>query len=491
VRDDLGLTGLKRLVAGSGFEGKDYGTQAFLESPEPRTGILKLAQGKPLEEDILAAIPSTATMAGAGRFDLAGLYEVIRKTVDDVDPDIGHEVDRFIDRIASESDVDLRKDLLASVGDEWAYFADPAIGGRGLASCTLVNRLKDPAKFEKSMSKTQDYVLQQIQREAGAQLPVTIAFHTTQVGGMTIHYLAVPLVSPSWVVQDGTLFVSLFPQVAAGAARHLAHKGPSVLRNEGFVALRERLGSPKAAGFNFMDLPKTAPDAYGAWLVISRLAGFGDLFGIKSPPMILPELDKLMSHLSPAGSANWVDAEGFHLRSIEPFPGSTVVASDPMTSAIYAEPILISIMLPAVQRAREQARRVQSASNLRQIGLAAIIYANDHKNEFPPDFAALLNSDLPPRVFINPHSDNGVPPPADRNELKQWVSEHSDYVWLGRGKTITTAGADSVIAHEKLEDNPEGINLLFGDGHVEFMPINQAQEAIEKAKQAGKVNGNL
>ena len=43
------------------------------------------------------------------------------------------------------------------------------------------------------------------------------------------------------------------------------------------------------SGFSFHDLPQTAPDAYGSWLFISRLAGFGDLFGIKSPPiMIVP-----------------------------------------------------------------------------------------------------------------------------------------------------------------------------------------------------------
>ena len=38
----------------------------------------------------------------------------------------------------------LEQDLLASLGPEWAYFRDPAIGGRGVAGITFVNRLKDP-----------------------------------------------------------------------------------------------------------------------------------------------------------------------------------------------------------------------------------------------------------------------------------------------------------------------------------------------------------
>ena len=490
VRDDLGLQGLKRLVGASGFDGKDYGTQAFLEAPEPRSGLLKLANGKPLGEEILAAIPKTATMAGAGRLEGSALYDILLKTASDAEPEAAKQFERFIAQIRQDSSVDLRADLLQSLGDEWAYYADPTIGGRGLASFTLVNRLKNPEKFEHSMAKIEDYALKQAQKEAGADVPVKIGFETVNVDGMTIHYLAVPLVAPSWVVQDGNLYVSLFPQVAAGAARHVAQKDPSIMKNEGVIALRQRLGQPNPASFTFMDLPKTAPDAYGAWLFVSRLAGIGDLFGVKSPPLIMPELNKLQQHLAPAGSVGWADADGFHMRSIEPFPGSTMVASDPAISALYLEPAMVATLLPALNRAREQANRVKSASNLRQIGQAAMMYANENKGNFPPDLKTIYKQvDLTPSVFINPRSDTAPPPPGTPDEMAAWVQEHGDYVWIGKGKNASSP-ADTVLAYEKLEDNPEGVNVLFADGHVEFLMIPHAQELIEKSKPA-KVNGNL
>jgi prepilin-type N-terminal cleavage/methylation domain-containing protein len=46
--------------------------------------------------------------------------------------------------------------------------------------------------------------------------------------------------------------------------------------------------------------------------------------------------------------------------------------------------VLISMLLPAVNRARENAKRVTCASQLRQIGLAARTYATENKDALPP-----------------------------------------------------------------------------------------------------------
>ena len=45
--------------------------------------------------------------------------------------------------------------------------------------------------------------------------------------------------------------------------------------------------------------------------------------------------------------------------------------------------LLISILLPALNKAREQANKVKCLSNLRQIGLGFIQYANNNKGSFP------------------------------------------------------------------------------------------------------------
>jgi prepilin-type N-terminal cleavage/methylation domain-containing protein/prepilin-type processing-associated H-X9-DG protein len=50
--------------------------------------------------------------------------------------------------------------------------------------------------------------------------------------------------------------------------------------------------------------------------------------------------------------------------------------------------LLISILLPSLSAARKQANMVKCASNLRSIGQAALMYANDNKGFIPRDYNA-------------------------------------------------------------------------------------------------------
>ncbi len=67
--------------------------------------------------------------------------------------------------------------------------------------------------------------------------------------------------------------------------------------------------------------------------------------------------------------------------------------------------LLISILLPSLNRARETANRVKCASNLRQIGQAILLYSNDNKGPYPRTFYSgtgeMNGSDIGVEGYLN------------------------------------------------------------------------------------------
>ncbi|MDB5294299.1 MAG: hypothetical protein JWO31_282 [Phycisphaerales bacterium] len=483
VRDAVGLKGVKRFVWSSGFDGKEWADMFFLAAPEPRPGLLALADPTPLSDAAYKSIPATATMAGASKLNLSQLLAGLRTAVGQVEPRAAEEWDKAFAEANRRLGLDLQRDVIAALGDEWAYYVDPNTGGRTPGGIVFLNRLKDPAKAEAAFAKLERLVNDELAKNIHEK-NVSLKFLTTQAGGTTIHYLGTPLISPSWAVKEGHLVVALFPQMVAGALDQIgggaamAGGRKSILDNPDFAALRKRLGVTAANGFAWSDLPKTAPDSYASWVAVSRLANFADVFGVPAPAMLLPPLGKLMPHLSPAGSVTWTDKDGIHAKMLSPFPGATVLAADPLSSTQSA-PFLASVLLPSLNRAREQANRVKSASNLRQIGIAGIMYANENKGRFPATMGELFRkSELTAEVAVNPRVNTGPAPRfADPVQAAKWVEANGGYVWIGGGLK-TTEGPDTIIGYEKEDGLTEGLNLLFADCHVEWYAMDAAREKI-------------
>jgi prepilin-type N-terminal cleavage/methylation domain-containing protein/prepilin-type processing-associated H-X9-DG protein len=63
--------------------------------------------------------------------------------------------------------------------------------------------------------------------------------------------------------------------------------------------------------------------------------------------------------------------------------------------------LLISILLPSLNRARETANRVKCASNLRQIGQAILLYSNENQGNYPRTLFATGYPNVPSDIGYN------------------------------------------------------------------------------------------
>lgn len=495
VRDALGLGGIKRVIWTAGFDGKDWMNQAFIDAPAPRQGALPaMIDAKPLSDDILKTIPQSATVAMAGKFDLGALVKGIRTAAGQIEPQAGQMIDGALAEVKKAIGLDIQTDLLDLFGDEWAIYMDPQTAGSGMLGFALVNKTRDGQKLDASLTKLED-MGNALMKQALEREKMTIEFKRSKVGDLTLHHLAVPFVAPTWAIKDGNLYAGLYPQVVGGAAEHVSSKGKSILENEQFQAVRMRLGNQAITGFTFADLPKTAPDGYQQIMLMSRIyLGFADMFGADTPAMMLPPLKKITPHLSPAGGVSWVDNQGWHSKSISPFPGATMLTPGGGGQVLVAQQALMaSILLPSLNRARETANRVKCASNMRQIGMGILLYANDNKGKYPPDLGTILKTqDITGEVFVCVSGNNGLPGnwgTMAMDDRAKWIDANADYIYLGKGMNAAT-GADTIVLHEKVQNHGQGMNMLFGDGHVEWMMMPQAMQMIEK-QQAGKRGGGL
>ena len=149
-----------------------------------------------------------------------------------------------------------------------------------------------------------------------------------------------------------------------------------------------------------------------------------------------------------------------------------------------------TMLLPTFGKPREPADRIKCASNLRQIGMALQIYANDHNRQFPPSFdEVLMYGDITSEVFVCPSSnDTHATGPTTQAAIQQWRKPgFLSYVYVP-----PPAGIDSfnitgahVLAYEPTSHHGgDGMNVLYGDGHVDWLSRRDAAYVIAEL-QAG------
>jgi prepilin-type processing-associated H-X9-DG protein len=298
--------------------------------------------------------------------------------------------------------------------------------------------------------------------------------------------------APGFVVKDDFIYFSGNPESLVKAAKLPAAKFEA---NAKFAKLIETMGAPAYSGLSFDDLAESAETKTKAidetWsMVIDRARAAG----LELPAKLLPSLEEVKPLLSPAGSASWADEKGFYSVERSPFPLSSLAygysGADQMTT-VGASALGISVLLPSLNKARETANRVKGASNLKQIGMGCMMYAADNNGAAPADLGVLLPQGLTVDVFVSPSSDTKVPDNIRDGTLEQqaaWVKENSDFVYVKPANKVADAGPDMPLAYEKVGiHGHDGINILYGDGHVEFQQMKTATDIIQQSTGAKPV----
>lgn len=137
--------------------------------------------------------------------------------------------------------------------------------------------------------------------------------------------------------------------------------------------------------------------------------------------------------------------------------------------------------------------RDQCAFNLHQIAVACLEYAShDPQGRFPGRFEdVLLKEDISAAAFCCPDTDDTPPVGPTTQAVVGQLSAggHLSYIYVGSSATNRDP-PNVVVAYEPLKNHHgDGMNVLFTDGHIEWLTAAQGKKllAVAPPAAAGKI----
>jgi len=139
--------------------------------------------------------------------------------------------------------------------------------------------------------------------------------------------------------------------------------------------------------------------------------------------------------------------------------------------------LLGSILLPSMCKSRETANRVKCASNMKQIGNALMMFANEHGGKYPDKLSDLVATEgLTTSVFVCPSSsaESSTATTPDQIGTDLADPKYCSYVYVKEN----AGKEDKAVLYEALDDHEKvGMSILFGDGHCDFFQTRSLNAA--------------
>ena len=379
----LGLHNIRELTMQTGYRGLQTWQDIRLNADGPLTGLAAILKQRNLSLSELPPMPKATSGFAAAAFDLGGSIDTVLGTVrglmQKLEPNAEAELNEGLARITEVFGGDLRTDFIDGFGDVWCLYADPAALPVPIGfSPVIAASIKDKGKLVNGIAR-----IVELAQQAGNQ---NFTIRQTSKDGREYFSFSLPgmPVVPTIMVTENWLVASVTPGSAQSMAQRESGKLPSWKPDANVTAALAELPQEYSSitvsdpAPSYQQLLQLAPMGFSLLEqnVLPQIAD-GTLqmpFGLED----LPAAEMVTEPMFPNVTVGYSTENGI---------GSTTrqsVPANPMgnMSATVGVPILVALLLPAVQQAREAARRTQSKNNLKQIGLAMHNY-HDIFNEFP------------------------------------------------------------------------------------------------------------
>ncbi len=427
----LGLDGVRRIELLGGIEDARIRTIVRVVAPAPRKGLLSILDGPGFSAETLPPIHPSANGFTALSFEPGVAFAKISDAITATDPATGRQIDMFQNQFKAQTGISLVDDVLKAVGPAMSIGTefDPARNGGDIFSTI---QLKDGAAFARTFDKLAPVIAaiasQALQAQAGPNVG-NIELRKAAAGGASQWVFSLPAglapgleqLSPRIRIDQDALYIGLEARTLDVMQQIAVRKTPFAFRGD-YAFIGQRL--PKNMVFmSVQDTSKTfVPMIASLSMLVQSLGqaaganGGNSPFPIRIDGNLMPTAEAMAPYLAPSVLSVSVHPEGIKLDTTASVPS---IDSPAMTG------ITVALLLPAVQSAREAARRAQCVNNLKQIALAMHNYADSNAG-FPPVAITGKNGEplLSWRVALLPYLEEKALYDAIRKD-EPWDSPHN------------------------------------------------------------------
>ncbi|WP_437203197.1 DUF1559 domain-containing protein [Planctomicrobium sp. SH664] len=380
----LGLDTFSHVAVQSGYRGEALWSETFVDAPGERTGLMSLQDQETLTWAELPAIPWHHGGFSAASFNwqkgVETLLAVSREVLSYAPPQNRKEFEQGLKDVERELGIPVEK-LFAPLGYINCLYTDDAQGFLGLGTVGVVS-----VKDHRTLLANLRTLLNKIQERAGEDF----RFREVNENGHTKFYLEfpkAPFFSPTISVDKEWMIVGMMPQAVKSQLlrmyEDLASFNPA-----------EELASELAelpAEFTSVTVMDPTPPIRQLVSLAPSLLGLAEL-GMKESgvfpkdqpfpvtPDLVPPAELVTNPLFYNVAMSTPTDNGSRLYTRQSLPGVPLLGGSlgGGNTGVASSAVMVSLLLPAVQNAREAARRAQSMNNLKQIGLAIHNYADTH-----------------------------------------------------------------------------------------------------------------
>lgn len=368
---DLSFDDFRAVVYRSGFQGNAAYSETHLEVVDEPRGLGKLIHTPAFSLADLPALPQNVQGFSAQTFDAEQIVQLLRNGRELVRKYITEEENAKFDQALAEAghvlEFDPVKGFAEPLGDLAVLYND-LDQGPGIWGLTTVYKVDDAATLRQTLRITVERLSERFSAKE-------LRIETTEIMGQEVISFGLlgGVFSPSVAITDDWLVVSVLPQNIKTFL--MRQKGELPVWKPSEEHKKSLAGFPDT--FNSISIIDPREGVHGIYSIVPMITSLvkGGL-AQQDPPILLdwsvselPPTELVTRHLFPNVVVSTVEGNTRVFRSRGSLPMIPLTNSNG-NFGVGTTSVLIALILPAVQQAREAARRTQSKNNLKQIGMA-------------------------------------------------------------------------------------------------------------------------